>query len=232
MKMLRLAGVLTVAAWLAASLPAAESNTLTADEAADGWKLLFDGQSLKGWRSFRTDTPGAGWRVADGVLVNEGKTGDLMTTGVYGNFELSFEWKISAGGSSGVIYRLALGEAAAYRTGPEYQILDNAGAEDNQRANHLTGAIYDVGPGPARDVTRPVGEWNTSRIVVRAWRVEHWLNGEKLIEFDLASDAGRAAIARSQFREWTKFATMGRGFIALQDGGTPVSFRNLKIRDL
>ena len=217
---------------LAAPLSAAELNVLTPAEQAEGWKLLFNGHSLAGWRSFRTDTPGAGWRVADGILINEGKTGDLMTTGVYGNFEFTFEWKMSEGGNSGVIYRIALGEAASYRTGPEYQLLDNARAEDNQLPNHLAGSLYDIGPAPARDVTRPVGEWNVSRIVVRAWRVEHWLNGEKLIEIDLASDAGRAAIARSKFKEWPKFATMGRGFIALQDHNHLVSFRNLKFRDL
>lgn len=223
---------LVLLAALVAPLSAAELNTLTPAEKADGWKLLFDGHSLAGWRSFRTDTPGAAWRVADGVLVNEGKTGDLMTTGVYGNFELTVDWKISEGGNSGVIYRIALGEAATYRTGPEYQLLDNAKAEDNKLPNHLAGSLYDIGPAPVRDVTKPVGEWNTSRIVVRAWRVEHWLNGEKLLELDLASDAGRTAIARSKFKEWPKFASMGRGFIALQDHNHLVSFRNLKIRDL
>lgn len=224
--------VLVLIAGLATPLAEAEINTVTPAEQADGWRLLFDGHSLAGWRSFRTDTPGAGWHVADGVLVNEGKTGDLMTTRVYGNFELSFDWKISDGGDSSVIYRIALGEAAAYRTGPEYQLLDNSTAGDNQQANHRAGSLYDVGPAPVRDATRPVGEWNTSRIVVRAWRIEHWLNGGKVIEMDLASEAGRAAIARSAFKEWPKFATMGRGFIALQDRGHRVSFRNLKIREL
>lgn len=228
----RIFRTLAVIVSLAASLPAAELNTLTPAEQADGWKLLFDGHSLAGWRSFRTDTPGAAWQVENGVLINEGKTGDLMTRGVYGNFEFSFEWKISEGGNSGVIYRIALGEAAAYRTGPEYQLLDNAKAEDNQVPNHLAGSLYDVGPAPARDATRPVGEWNTSKIIVRAWRIEHWLNGEKVVEIDLASEAGRAAIARSKFKEWPKFATMGRGFIALQDHGHHVSFRNLKVREL
>ena len=215
-----------------ASLSAAEPNTLTEAEKATGWRLLFDGHSLAGWRGFRTDTPGEAWRVTDGVLINGGKTGDLMTTSVHGDFEFTFDWKISVGGNSGVIYRIALGEAATYRTGPEYQILDNEKAADNKLANHLAGSLYDVGAAPTRDVTKPVGEWNTGRIVVRGWRVEHWLNGEKLLEVDLASEVGRGAIAKSKFKDWPKFASMARGFIALQDHNDPVSFRNLKIRGL
>jgi hypothetical protein len=225
-------GFALICCLVAAPLFGAEPNTLTAAEKSDGWKLLFDGRSLAGWRSFRTDTPGAAWTVKDGVLINAGKTGDLMTTGVYGDFEMSFDWKISEGGNSGIIYRIALGEAATYRTGPEYQLLDNVKAEDNKLANHLAGSLYDVGPAPSKDVTKPVGEWNTGRIVVRGWRVEHWLNGEKLIDIDLASPEGKSAIAKSKFREWEKFASMRRGFIALQDHNHLVSFRNLKIRDL
>jgi hypothetical protein len=205
---------------------------LTAEEKATGWRLLFDGKSLAGWRSFRTDTPGANWRVQDGVLINEGKTGDLMTTSVHGDFELSFDWQISEAGNSGVIYRIALGEAATYRTGPEYQVLDNQKAEDNKQANHLAGSLYDIGKAPAKDVTKPVGQWNTGRIVVRGWHIEHWLNGEKLVDTDLASPEGQAAIARSKFKEWPKFASARRGFIALQDHGYVVCYRNIKIRDL
>src|SRR5207247_1329848 len=100
-------------------LSAAELNTLTEAEKNAGWMLLFDGHSLTGWRSFRTDTPGAGWKVQDGALVTAGNAGDLMTTRVFGDFEMTFDWKISEGGNSGVIYRIALGEAATYRTGPE-----------------------------------------------------------------------------------------------------------------
>jgi len=211
---------------------AAEPNTLTAAERSEGWRLLFDGKSLAGWRSFRTDTPGAAWRVEGGALVNAGKTGDLMTTSVHGDFELIFDWKISEAGNSGIIYRIALGEAASFRTGPEYQVLDNQKAADNKIANHLAGSLYDIGPAPARDVTKPVGQWNTGRIVVRGWRIEHWLNGEKLLEIDLASESGRAAIARSKFKDWPRFASMLRGFIALQDHNDLVSYRNIKIRDL
>ncbi len=211
---------------------AAEPNPLTAAEQAAGWKFLFDGKSLEGWRGFRTDAPGAGWGVADGVLMTSGNAGDLMTKRVYGDFELSFEWKISEAGNSGVIYRIGLGEAAADRTGLEYQILDNLKAEDNERPNHRAGSIYDLASAPSQDVTKPVGQWNLGRIVIRGWRVEHWLNGEKLIEFDLGSPAGRAAIAKSRFKDSPKFAAFPRGFIALQNDGHVVSFRSIKIREL
>jgi hypothetical protein len=214
------------------SLFAAEPNTLSAEEKTAGWRLLFDGKSLDGWRGFRVDAPGAAWSVQEGVLVNAGKTGDLMTKSVHGDFELVFDWRISEAGNSGIIYRIALGEAATYRTGPEYQVLDNQKAADNKLGNHLAGSLYDIGPAPAKDATKPVGQWNTGRIVVRGWRIEHWLNGEKLLELDLGGDAGRAAIARSKFKDWPKFASARRGFIALQDHNDVVSYRNIKIRDL
>jgi hypothetical protein len=215
----------------APSMPAADPNSLSAAEREAGWRLLFDGHSLTGWRSFRTDKPGAAWSVQDGALVNAGKTGDLMTTSLHSDFELSFDWKISEGGNSGVIYRIGLGEAATYRTGPEYQVLDNQKAADNQQPNHRAGSLYDL-DAAARDVTKPVGQWNTGRIIVRGWHIEHWLNGEKLLELDLATPAGKGAIARSMFKDSPRFATFPRGFIALQDFGDAVSFRNIKIREL
>ena len=211
---------------------AVEPNWLTPAEKAEGWRLLFDGKSLDGWRGFRTEAPGAGWHVADGVLMTSGNAGDLMTKGVHGDFELTFEWRVDESGDSGLIYRIGLGEAATYRTGPEYQILDNLKAEDNKRPNHLAGSLYDLGPALAKDVTKPVGQWNSGRIVIRGWRIEHWLNGEKLLEIDLNSPAGRAAIARSEFKDWAKFASFPRGFIALQDHGHVVGFRSIKLRDL
>jgi len=209
-----------------------EPNTLTADEKADGWRLLFDGQSLAGWRGYKIETPGAGWSVKDGALVTAGKAGDLMTTEQFGDFDLMFDWKISEGGNSGVIYRVGPGESATYRTGPEYQVLDNQKAEDNKKPNHLAASLYDIGAPPPKDFTKPVGEWNSGRIRVRGWHVEHWLNREKTADLDLASPEGRAAIAASKFKDWPKFASLARGFVALQDHGNVVSFRSLKIREL
>lgn len=205
--------------------------SLTGDETSDGWRPLFDGKSLAGWRSLKSETPGSGWKVVDGTLVLSGKPGDLVTIEEFGDFALSFEWKVTEAANSGVIYRVGLDQSATFRTGPEYQVLDNAKAEDNKKANHLAASIYEV-MGPATDVTKPVGEWNTARIEVRGWRVQHWLNGEKVVDVDLASAAGRALIAGSKFKDWPTFASLVRGHIALQDHGHEVSFRAIKIQEL
>lgn len=206
---------------------------LSAAEKKAGWKLLFDGQSLNGWRGYKTEAIGKGWKVQDGaIMLTEAKSGDLVSAQAYGDFELGFEWKISEGGNSGVIYRSGLGDAAPFRTGPEYQVLDNEKAKDNKLGNHLAGSLYDFGGETARTLTKPVGQWNSSRLIVRGWRVEHWLNGQKVIEIDLASSEGKAAIAKSKFKDWEKFATLARGHIVLQDHGDVVSFRAIKIREL
>lgn len=222
--------VLTLAA---SPLIAAEPNTLTAAEKSAGWKLLFDGKSLNGWRGYKTEEVGAGWKVQDGAIaLTAAKAGDLMTAAQFGDFELAFEWKISEAGNSGVIYRVGLGESASYRTGPEYQVLDNQKATDNKLGNHLAGSLYDIGPEAPRDLPKPVGEWNNSRIIVRGWKVEHWLNGKKVVALDLASPEGKAAIAASKFKTWPKFASLSRGHIALQEHGHEVSYRSIKIREL
>ena len=232
MKICRLLCVL-VCTLAALPLPAAEPNTLTAAEKSAGWKLLFDGKSFAGWRGYKTEAVGSGWKVQDGALtITVGRTGDLITVAEYGDFELSFEWRIAPGGNSGVLYRVGLGEAAVPRTGPEYQILDNAKAKDTKVMNHLAGSLYDLGPATPAHLPKPVGEWNSARIVIRGWKIEHWLNGTKIIAVDLASPEGKAMIAGSKFKAWPKFATLSRGHIALQDHGDVVSFRSIKLREL
>ena len=215
----------------ATAAPAGELNTLSAAEKSVGWKLLFDGKSLAGWRGYKTETP-VGWNVQDGALVlAAGRKGDLVTLQEFGDFELSLEWKISEGGNSGIIYRVGLGDQAPARSGPEYQILDNARAKDNKVNTHHAGALYDL-VAPPKDVSRPVGQWNEARIRVQGWKIQHWLNGTKLVDIDLASPAGQALIQGSKFKTWTRFASLTRGHIALQDHGDAVSFRNVKIREL
>lgn len=217
----------------ASPLFAAEPNALTAAEKSAGWKLLFDGTSLDGWRGYKTEAVGAGWKVQDGALVlTAAKSGDVMTKEEFADFELSFEWKISEGGNSGVIYRAGLGESAPHRFGPEYQVLDNAKAKDSKLGNHLAGSLYDMGPDTPRELAKPAGEWNAARLIVKGWRIEHWLNGQKVIAVDLASTEGRALIANSKFKNVPKFATLSKGYIALQDHGNVVSYRAIKIREL
>lgn len=220
-------------ALVAAPLFAAEPNTLSAKEKGEGWRLLFDGKTLNGFRGYKTEAVGAPWKVQDGALTLTGeKAGDVMTTESFGDFELKFEWKITKGGNSGVIYRVGLGESASYRTGPEYQVLDNIDATDNKDGNHLAGSLYDIGQEAPRALVKPVGEWNSSRIVVRGWKVEHWLNGKRVIAIDLASPEGKAAIAESKFKDWPKFASLAKGHIAFQDHGHVVSYRSIKLREL
>lgn len=230
MKTIIRAWVLLVA--VAAALPmVAAENRLTAEEKGAGWRLLFDGASLDGWRGYKQEAPGAGWRVENGALVLEGKAGDLVTKDAFGDFEFSFEWKVAEAANSGVIYRVALGEAATHVTGPEYQVLDNIKAKDNKEHDHLAASLYDIALG-ANARPKAVGEWNAGRVVVRGWHIEHWLNGEKVVDLDLATSDGKAAIAASKFKDWEKFATARRGHIALQDHGDVVSYRAVKVREL
>jgi len=212
-------------------LGAAQPNTLTPAEKSTGWKLLFDGKTLGGWRGYKIEAP-VGWTVQDGALVlAAGRKGDLVTAKEYQDFELSLEWKMSEGGNSGIIYRVGLGDTSPARSGVEYQLLDNAKAKDNKTATHHAGALYDL-VAPPKDVTRPIGQWNEARIRIQGWKIQHWLNGVKVAEADLASPAGKALIQASKFKIWTKFASFERGHITLQDHGDAVSFRSVKIREL
>jgi hypothetical protein len=210
-------------------------NTLTEQEKAAGWKLLFDGKTADGWRAYRGKKMPDKWHVVDGALVftpqsgNEG--GDIVTTDEYDSFELAFEWKISSGGNSGVMYRVSEDEAAPYMTGPEYQILDNAKHPDGKSKLTSAASCYAL-YAPAKDATRPVGEWNKGRIVVKGNHVEHWLNGEKVVAYEFGSDDWNQRVQASKFKEWAKFGKEPKGHIDLQDHGDEVAYRSLKIRSL
>ena len=223
------AGVLLLAGGASATAPTdGVHNALTASEKAAGWKLLFDGRTTRGWRNFKQKGVDAGWKVQDGALVcADPKTaGDLIAEGTYADFDLSFEWRIAAKGNSGVYYHVLEQGERGYESGPEYQLLDNAHGEPPlQQAGSLYG-LY----APAKDVTRAVGEFNQSRIVVRHGHVEHWMNGEKLTEYDLNSADFKARVAGTKFAGWPLFATASTGHIALQDHDAVVAFRDIKIR--
>jgi hypothetical protein len=214
---------------LAQDKAAGPDNTLTAAEQAGGWKLLFDGKSTAGWQGFKTPAPDAGWQVRDGALSPDPKTSkDLVTKGNYENFEFDFDWKISPKGNSGVIYHVIPVGDETYESGPEYQILDNAhGEAPPQRAASLF-ALY----APSVDVPKPVGQFNHSRLVVDHGKVQHWLNGVKVVEYDLNSADFKSRVAASKFKQWPQFATGKTGAIALQCHGNDVAFKNLKIKVL
>jgi hypothetical protein len=206
-------------------------NTLTAAEKSDGWRLLFDGQTVKGWRGFRSDPPPAGWKAMDGALVRDGGGGDIMTVEQFGDFELRLDWKIAKGGNSGIMFRVTQDGASTYETGPELQVLDNAGHKDGGNSMTSAGSNYAL-HAPVRDVTRPVGEWNEVRLVVNGAHVEHWMNGVKLLEYELWSPDWTARMTASKFAKMPHYGRARRGHIALQDHGDPVWYRNIKIKPL
>jgi hypothetical protein len=204
-------------------------NTLSPAEKADGWKLLFDGKTTAGWKGFKTAAPDAGWKVMDGAIgPTKGVSKDIVTKANYENFELTFDWKISPKGNSGVMFHVIPVGDETYESGPEYQLLDNAHGEPPlQQAGSLF-ALY----APSMDMTKPVGEWNHGKIVVDHGKVQHWLNGVKVVEYDLNSDAFKARVAATKFKRWPQFATGKSGAIALQMHGNPVWFQNIKIKVL
>jgi 3-keto-disaccharide hydrolase len=218
---------------------AAEPNTLTDAEKSAGWKLLFDGKTTQGWRGYKMQAMPPGWTVMDGALVRvKGGAGgkgagggdDIVTTEEFESFELQLEWKIVANGNSGVLYHVSEEPVTAWHFAPEVQILDNGPHGDRVKTQHA-GACYDL-YAPSKDVTRPVGQWNHFRIVVKGPHVEHWLNGEKVVEYELWSADWKARVASSKFKDMPKFATFRKGPIALQDHSDRIEFRNIKIRPL
>jgi uncharacterized protein YbdZ (MbtH family) len=206
-------------------------NTLTAQEQAEGWKLLFDGKTTAGWRGFKQQEVPAGWQVVDGALTRVGRGTDLITVDQFDSFELAFDWQLSKGGNSGVMYRVSEEAEASYHTGPEYQILDNAVHRDGKSPLTSAGACYGL-YAPVKDVTRPPGSWNTARIIVHGTHVEHWMNDVKLLEYELFSDEWEKLVRDTKFSEWPKFGRIPRGHLALQDHGDRVAYRNIRIRPI
>jgi cytochrome c len=211
--------------------PATVHNRLTADEVAAGWTLLFDGQTTQGWRGFKRQDFPAGWQIQDGTLTRVSGGGDIITTEQFGDFELVLDWKVAPGGNSGIFYRVAEDADAVWFTGPEMQILDNTRHPDGRDAFTSAGSCYAL-YAPTRDTTFGADRWNTVRVIARGTRIEHWVNGEKVIEFDTASDDFKQKIAASKFASLPQFARLRSGHIALQDHGDRVAYRNIKIRKL
>jgi hypothetical protein len=226
-------------AGISSSSNAAEPNTLTEAEKNAGWKLLFDGKTTSGWRGYKMDKMPPGWSVVNGALVRlKGGAGgkgagggdDIVTTEEFENFDLQLEWKIVPNGNSGVLYRVSEEPVTAWHYAPEVQILDNTAHPDRTRTQHAA-ACYDL-YAPSKDTMRPVGEWNRMRILVDGAHVEHWLNGEKVVEYELWSDDWNVRVAKSKFKDMPKFAASRKGPICLQDHSDRIEFRNIKIRPL
>ena len=213
---------------------AAESNQLAPAEKGAGWMLLFDGKSTQGWHAFQKKTfPAKGWIVEDGWLHGLGQGGgDILSDGEYDQFELQWEWKLASGGNSGLKYFVL--ETRKTALGHEYQMLDDALNPDGKVAagKHVTASFYDVLKPTVSPPTRPMGEINQSRILVRGNHIEHWLNGSKVLEYDCGSPAVQAAVAESKFKNVPGFGNCVKGHILLQDHGSNVWFRDLKLRRL
>ena len=223
-------------------------NELTDAEREAGWRLLFDGKSLRGWLLVGTDSI-VNWRVEDGAikrvpigpgaLVPDGHAatrGDLVSEASFTDFELSWEWKVVQGGNSGVKYNVATDFAGASSAnaafGFEYQILDDSLAEDNATASHRAGALYDIIAPNELKKLNPAGVWNHSMIVMKGNRGEHWLNGALIVEFELGTPRVDSLIARSKYALVPDFAKRRAGRIILQDHGGEVHFRSIKVREI
>jgi hypothetical protein len=201
----------------------------TADSA--GWRNLLD-PSLSAWRGYKQQQVPSGWKVADGVLSKDSTTGDLITRDQFGDFELALDWKVARAGNAGIFYRGTEEYDHIYWSAPEYQLLDDIKAADNQTRLTCAGAVYAVYPSPPGHL-KPVGEWNAARIVARGNHVEHWLNGVKLVEYELGSPDWEARVKASKFSDWPNYGRARRGHIALQgDHAGSLAFRNIRIRTL
>jgi hypothetical protein len=230
---------------------AAQPNTLTAAEKSAGWRLLFDGKTFAGWRGLGYDSvPTAHWAIVNGSIkkiksgdiprMADGQPavgGDLMTKEAFRDFELSFDWKVVPGSNSGVKYNvseeLSLAKASNHAAlGFEYQVLDDSLNDDNKIPSHRAGSLYDLIPAPETKTLRPVGQWNTSRIVFRGNHGEHWLNGAKVVEFELGTPRMDSLLAKSKYRSIPGFADKRAGHIILQDHGEEAYYRNIKVRVL
>jgi hypothetical protein len=210
--------------------PASAPQTAAAD-APGPWIALFDGSSLGAWEAYGGGNVPAGWQVLDGALARVGAAGDIATRATFADFELELEWMISPGGNSGIFFRVADGRQYVWETGPEMQVIDNALHYDGKSALTSAGSNYAL-HAPARDVTRPIGQWNQVRLVVDGPHVEHWLNGEKLLEYELWSPEWQALVAASKFAAMPGYGLERAGRIALQDHGDVVWYRNVRVREL
>ena len=228
-------------------------NTLTKAEASSGWKLLWDGKSNKGWRGAKLETfPAKGWEINDGILTvlssggaESAGGGDIVTTKLYSQFELTVDFKITEGANSGVKYFTQTSLDPITSTGAkattgsaiglEFQILDDERHPDaklGRDGDRTVGSLYDLISPAKTKRTNPVGAWNTARILVSGSHVEHWLNGQKVLEYERGSEAYRALVAQSKYKTIPGFGEWPEGHILLQEHGDRVSFKNIKIREI
>jgi hypothetical protein len=223
----------------------AQDNQLSAKEKKTGWKLLFDGKTTTGWKgAFLDSFPAKGWKVDSGQLIVESSSGkestnggDIVTVDAYSNFELTVDFKITEGANSGIKYFVDPAQKAPANPksaiGLEFQVLDDDRHPDaklGKNGNRTVGSLYDLIPARTDKKVRPVGQWNTARIVSKGNHVEHWLNGIKVLEYERGSDAFKALVADSKYKDIPGFGLGSSGRILLQDHGNNVFYKNIKLR--
>jgi len=220
---------------LAFPLMAAEPNTLSDQEKADGFKLIFDGKSLDGFKGFKTDKVDEKWQVKDGAItLTEAGGGNLLTKDQFANFEFRFEFKIAPHGNSGIMWHAADEGKAPYETGPEYQILDShskTGYQSEISKGNVSGAFYDIIPAKP-ELTKSAGEWNEGSIKIIGEKITLTLNGTVTAEVDTTTDEWKALLAKSKFATWEKFNKLPKGHLVFQDHKDVVAFRSLRIKEL
>lgn len=233
MKKLLIPGALAFVFGIVSLVP----TSAAAAETEGGWQTLFNGKDLDGWHNFKTTTIRPGWQVKDGILVcaDPHNAGDLCTKDQFDWFDLELEYNISEGGNSGIMFHVSDKGNAAWASGPEFQLEDNAKAADAQRCGWLY-ALYqppiDPKTGKPLDATKPAGEWNHVRLLVSPEKCVHEINGVKYFEYVLGSDDFKDRVAKSKFKSMPLFAKIDKGYIALQGDHGQVSFRNIKIRPI
>jgi hypothetical protein len=200
--------------------------------AAKPWEVLFDGKITDAFRGWQSDSMPQGWQVIDGALTKDGNVEELVTRKQYANFDLRLEWKIGKDGNSGIFYRATREYDHIYWSGPEYQLLDDANAPDGKNQITAAGSAYGLYAPPA-GIVKPFGEWNSSRLVVRGTHVEHWLNGKKVVEYELKSPEWTAKVAASKFSKYPNYGLASVGYIGIQgDHPGSITLRHIRIREL
>jgi hypothetical protein len=207
-------------------------TALTAEQIAAGWRPLFNGRTTNGWRGYKSAAVPPAWHVVDGTLAKETGTDDLITREQFGNFELAFDWKLGPGGNAGVFYRGTEEYDHIYWSAPEYQLLDDSLAPDGKSRLTAAGSAYALYPAPA-GIVKPANQWNSALIVVQGARVQHWMNGQKLLEYDLWTPEWEAKVKASKFGAWPNYGRAHRGYIGIQgDHDGVLALRNIRIRPL
>jgi len=207
------------------------ANPVTAAAPAGDWQNLLNATDLSQWRGYQqTDTP-AGWQLRDGVLTRVAAAGDLITVAQFSDFELELDWRVAAGGNSGVFFHATETQPYIFMSAPEMQVLDDAAHVDGRNPLTSAGSNYALHAAP-RGIVRGAGQWNEARLRVAGGHVQQWLNGVQIIDYQLGSDDWLARVAASKFSAWPAYGRAGSGHIGLQDHGDEVGFRNIRIRHL